>query len=49
MEAQTYKCAECGRPATVENGEIERTCEHADAGVAADMEAVAYGVGGMES
>ena len=42
------KCAECGEPATVENGEVKRTCGHDAAGVTADIEAVAYGQSSVE-
>jgi uncharacterized Zn finger protein (UPF0148 family) len=38
----TYHCSECGAPATVEDGEVIRTCEH-EAPVIADIQAVASG------
>lgn len=39
------KCSECGAPATVEDGQLVRTCEH-DGPVTADLSAVVYGDGG---
>lgn len=42
MSPTTYHCAECGKPATVEGGEVIRTCEH-DGKVIANIEAVATG------
>ena len=49
MESQSHKCAECDQPVVIEDGEVRRSCDHEDAGIVAEMEAVAYGVGGMES
>lgn len=36
-------CAECGQPVTVQDGEITRTCEHAESGVIASVTATVYG------
>lgn len=42
--ATTYTCKECNAEVKVsENGEVERTCEHNDAGIDAHIQAVAYG------
>lgn len=49
MDATTYTCAECGGSVTVIDGEFNRPCGHDEAGIIADMKAVTYGVGGMES
>lgn len=44
--ATTYRCAVCGKPATVTvQGKAERECEHADAGVIASASATVYGKG----
>ena len=46
--ATTYTCAECGAKADVVEGEVVRTCEHVDAPVTADIQAVVYGEGGAQ-
>ena len=45
----SYRCAQCGGVVGVIGCEITRSCGHVDAGIIADIKAVAYGVGGMES
>lgn len=45
-----YTCSECGSPATILPGAVvERSCDHADASIVADLHATAYGKGGAES
>jgi len=43
-----HKCAECGEEVKVEGDVITRTCEHTEAAITADMEAVAYGKSSLE-
>lgn len=38
----TYHCSECEAPATVEEGEVIRSCDH-EAPIIADIQAVATG------
>lgn len=45
---QKYYCAVCGKEATLFDGVIERTCEHDNEPIIAEMEAVAYGVSSMD-
>ena len=46
-EKPRYACATCGMAVIVIGESVIRACPHADSGVTANMEAVAYGVGGM--
>ena len=43
MEPEVYKCSECGADVVVTDGEMKRACGHSDAGVIAEISAVAYG------
>jgi hypothetical protein len=45
----TYRCAECGEPATVVDGVVVRTCSHDHAPIVADLHATAYGEGGTDA
>lgn len=38
-----HRCGKCSRPVIISGGEIVRACGHDDAGVTADISAVAYG------
>lgn len=42
MQSTEYKCAECGAPATVDDGLVVRSCEHEGA-VTASVSATVYG------
>jgi len=42
-----YQCSECGCKAQVIEGKVIRSCDHT-APVIAEMEAIAYGAGGMK-
>lgn len=49
MQPIIYTCAQCGATATRdEAGEVVRTCEHADAAIAASVSAVVYGQGSVQ-
>lgn len=43
-----YTCAECGEPVIVFNGNSFKTCEHTEAAVIANMQAVVRGTGGVQ-
>lgn len=43
MEPTKYKCCECESIVVIKDDTIVRTCEHVDATIVADMQAVAYG------
>lgn len=43
-----HKCSECGEVVLIEVEVITRTCDHTEAPIIAEMEAVAYGVGGLQ-
>lgn len=44
----TYTCAECGAEVIVsQDGEITRTCEHTEAKIILNLEAVCVGDGSM--
>ena len=43
-----HKCAECGEPVEVADGEIIRACAHEGSGVIAEMEAITYGQASLE-
>lgn len=45
---QKYFCAVCGQEVLLFDGVVERTCEHENQPVVADMEAVAYGISSMD-
>ena len=38
-----YTCSVCGKPASIDEGIITRTCEHSDAAVTANLVATVYG------
>lgn len=40
-------CAECGAAVIVHDGHYFRTCEHVEAGILANMDVLAKGVGGI--
>lgn len=48
MNEIKYACGECNAPALVVDQKVVRTCEHAEAPIAAQMSATAYGVGSTE-
>ena len=48
MEQTKYYCAICGAEVTLFDGMIERTCEHTESTIIAEMEAVAYGESRVE-
>jgi len=43
-----HKCSECGGSVIVDGEEIARTCDHDEAAIVAEMEAVAYGISSLE-
>ncbi len=43
MEETKYYCAVCNSVVTVIDNQINRTCEHTESTIVAEMEAVAYG------
>lgn len=43
MKEPMYQCAECKRAVIILNGEIIRACEHAEAGVLANLSAIVVG------
>ena len=49
----TYACAECGAPVECKDAEVGvefiRSCEHLEAAIHANMEAVCYGAGTTET
>lgn len=45
---QKYFCTVCGQEVILLDGVIERTCDHEDQPVVANMEAVAYGISNLE-
>lgn len=45
--AITFTCSECGGPAAVVDGEIQRDCGHETAPIEANLSATVYSVGGL--
>ena len=43
IQQSSHRCAVCNRAVIILGGEIIRACLHDDAGVIAEMQAVAYG------
>jgi hypothetical protein len=43
----TFTCSECGGPAAVVDGDIQRECGHEMASIEAHMSATVYSAGGL--
>lgn len=47
-KATRYFCAQCRQPARIVNGEVVRTCEHADGSIVASASATTHGSGAVQ-